>query len=146
MDGAPIATHGAVTGTDKGALIRFVFEHGLSNGFFLNCATALRLVLDLYGAVREQNWWTEQPRRSEQDNTPPTDADVWSAIKVLSPRTDSTPEGALVSFGTGRTVSQFFIPKRVVYELVAGLRGLAEQAGWWDDKMQLIPADRDKFQ
>lgn len=139
LEGAPAATHAVVSGTDKGALVRLAFDQDAPHDFFLNCAVALKLVVDLQGAAREQNWWTGHPQGIEQNRASPTDAEIWAAIKVLSPRTDSAPEGALVSFGSGRTVSQFFMPRNVVHEVLAGLRGLAEHAGWWDDEMRLIP-------
>lgn len=137
LEGAPVAARAVVTGTDKGALVRFVFGQDAAHEFFLNCVVAHKLAVDLQGAALEQEWWTGYPQGIEQDRTPPTDAEIWAAVKVLSPRTDSAPEGALVSFGSGRTVSQFFMPRTVVHEILAGLRGLAEHAGWWDDTMTL---------
>jgi len=145
LNGAPTAIEIGLAGTGKGALIEFGFEHGVSHEFFLNCVIVLKFVIDLSGAAHEQNWWTFTERSQGIGGfSTPTDEEIWQATKVLSLRIDSAPDGALVSFGTGRTVSQFFVPKPVVHELLGDLRSLADHVGWWDDDMPLIPVDGER--
>ena len=140
---APIATDVVMAGTELGALIRIGFEHGDSHDFFINCAVVLELVIGLYGAAQEQNWWAvgEQPEAFEPELESPSVEDLANAFKVLSLRTDSIPEGALISFNSGRTVVQFFMPKSIAHYVLAGMQSASECAGWWNEDMQLIPID-----
>ena len=148
LDTAPIATDVVMAGTAIGALFKIGFEHGETKEFFLNCLVALELVIGLHGATIEESWWgvTEQPGAFEPELSPPKENDLDNALRVLSLRTDSTPYGALICFSTGRTVTQFFMPKAIAHYVLAGLASASERAGWWNDEMQLIPSDHEKLQ
>lgn len=145
---AAIASDVVMAGTELGALVRIGFEHGASHDFFLNCAVVLEFVIGLVGAAQEQSWWgvADQPGAFEPELQAPTERDLDNALKVLSLRTDSSPEGALISFSTGRTMSQFYMPKNIAHYVIAGLHSAAERVGWWDDEMRLIPSDHKKLQ
>lgn len=141
LETAVVVSEVVMAGTELGVLVRVGFGHGETRDYFLNCAVVLELVIGLVGASNEQNWWGvgEQPQFEPELPEVPRSAHD-NAWRVLSLRTDSTPDGALISFSTGRTVSQFFMFKNIAHYVVGGLISAAERVGYWDDEMRLIPA------
>ena len=140
---APIAADSVVAATDRDLLVDLTFAHGITQAYFLNSVVASELVAGLMGAAEEQHWAiAELSDMTAQTSRTPTEKDLWDAFKVLSLRVDSTSDGALLSFSSGRTISQFFMPKKIAWDLMAAIQATAGRAGWWDHALNLIPLDQ----
>lgn len=72
LETAAVASDVVMAGTECGSLLRMGFEHSHTHDVFLNCAVVLELVIGLYGAAQEQNWWevADQPEAFEPEMLP----------------------------------------------------------------------------
>jgi hypothetical protein len=137
----------SMAGTEFGVLIRMGTKEGKDLDFFLNCVVTLELVVCLYAAGVTYSWWTKKHTDPVGFKIPPPSReDLDQALGVVSFRIGTRSAGVIITFNGGPIAYQFYMRRKVVADVLTGLQHAADVAGWWDEKMELIPVNRERLQ
>jgi hypothetical protein len=131
-----------MAGTELGILLRLATKGDDFTDIFLNCVIVLELVFCIIAAKEAQGWkWMGDRHMTELKVTSPTEADLPTCWPVKSFRLGSGALGATFVVTDGRTDRRFYIRRKLLAVLLAGIAHASERGGWWGDSMELRPND-----